>query len=192
MSVCPLNTQLMDICILIYSGCLEKDQYWGLYMHGHGSLCTLDRTCGLYGNTTARYRWVNLMYTIQAYEEFHNHCLFYCLITLFDSWKVFIFVIVILAQIGLQVHSLTNLWRGEYNKYKTGVSTSCQQEAFTVASFVLWHWKRSWFSDGLQTCFLLLQPSLLWYLQNALGKSRDYHQNESCKALKTNRHFTCL
>lgn len=34
-SDCPLNTQLMGICILVYSGCLEKDQYWGLYLHRH-------------------------------------------------------------------------------------------------------------------------------------------------------------
>jgi len=101
------------------------------------------------------------MYTVYVYAEFHNHCLFYCFLILLDSWKVLILVIVVLAQIGLHIHSLTNLWSGEYNKYKMGVSTSCQQGAFAVVSFILWHLKRSWFSDGLQTCFLLLQPSLL-------------------------------
>lgn len=101
------------------------------------------------------------MDTTYAYAEFHRYRLFYCVLILLDSWKVLIFVIVILAQIGLQVQRLTNVWRGEYNKHKMGVSTSCQQGAFTVASFVLWHLKRSCFSDGLQTCFLLLQPFLL-------------------------------
>lgn len=149
MSVCPLNTQLMDICIPIYSGCLEKDQDRGLYMHRHGSLCTSNGMCVIHGNNISIYRWVNLMYTRYAYAEFHNDCLFYCFLILLDSWKVFIFVIDILAQIGLQVHSLSNLCHGEYKKYKTGISTSCQQGAFTVASFVLWHPKRSWFSDGL-------------------------------------------
>lgn len=134
---------------------------------------------------------VNLVYTIYSHPEFLNYCLLRCFLVSLDSWKVFIFVIAILTQIWPQVPILTTLWCREYNKYKMGVSSSCQQGAFTVASFVLWHLKRSCFSDGLQTCFLLLQPSLLWYLQNAHGKSRDY-RNESCKALKTNRHFTCL
>lgn len=91
MSVCPLNTQLMDICILIYSGCLEKDWYQGLYMHRHGSLCTLNGMCVIHGNNISIYRWVNLMCTIYAYAEFHNDCLVYRFLILLDSWKDFIF-----------------------------------------------------------------------------------------------------
>lgn len=72
------------------------------------------------------------------------------------------------------------------------VSSCCQQEPLlqhlcSLASekILVLKWSSDLFSPSLAAI------SALRYLQNALGRLRDY-QHESCKALKTNRHFTCL